>query len=281
MFPQSRYGACWPGRAEVPSDVPALGNGNVEKISLLGSTGSIGTQTLDIAEENPDKFEIVALSAGKNLDVLAEQIKKFKPKMVSISDGADVAKLREMIADMDGPAPELLYGEDGMDATYVESQKIDTLRHNKEKFRDTFHLDPDEPGFKDQKPADAEAETEDTESEVVAVAAADEDDDIPEVAAAKAATLEKVKALRLKLEETIKRNEDADELERIPREDLLIDEKFRDELIAEGDTRVAAAKEVLATHAMHQTRLNCNIWRIIMVVSVVEYHWWKINAGLR
>ena len=111
---QSRYGACWPGRAEVPSDVPALGNGNVKKISLLGSTGSIGTQTLDIAEEHPDKFEIVALSAGKNLDVLAEQIKKFKPKMVSISDGADVAKLREMIADMDGPAPELLHGEDGM-----------------------------------------------------------------------------------------------------------------------------------------------------------------------
>jgi len=111
---QSRYGACWPGRAEVPSDVPALGNGNVKKISLLGSTGSIGTQTLDIAEEHPDKFEIVALSAGKNLDVLAEQIKKFKPKMVSIGDGADVAKLREMIADMDGPAPELLYGEDGM-----------------------------------------------------------------------------------------------------------------------------------------------------------------------
>ena len=114
MFPQSRYGACWPGRAEVPSDVPALGNGNVKKISLLGSTGSIGTQTLDIAEENPDKFEIVALSAGKNLDVLAEQIKKFKPKMVSISDGADLEKLREMIKDMDGPAPELLYGEEGM-----------------------------------------------------------------------------------------------------------------------------------------------------------------------
>ena len=73
--------------------MPDLGNGNVKKISLLGSTGSIGTQTLDIAEENPDKFEIVALSAGKNLDVLAEQIMKFKPKMVSISDGADVARL--------------------------------------------------------------------------------------------------------------------------------------------------------------------------------------------
>ena len=119
--------------------------------------------------------------------------------------------------------------------------------------------DPDEPVFKDQKPADAEAETEDTESEVVAVAAADEDDDIPEVAAAKAATLEKVKALRLKLEETIKRNEDADELERIPREDLLIDEKFRDELIAEGDTRVAAAKEVLARDTLYTDYLGAKI----------------------
>ena len=46
-----------------------------------------------------------------------------------------------------GDVIQFLYGEDGMDATYVESQKIDTLRHNKEKFRDTFHLDPDEPGF--------------------------------------------------------------------------------------------------------------------------------------
>ena len=111
---QSRYGACWPGRADVPNDVPRLGNGNVKKISLLGSTGSIGTQTLDIAEEHPDKFEIVALSAGKNLDVLAAQIKKFKPKMVSIADGKDIATLKAMLKDMDGPLPELLYGPNGM-----------------------------------------------------------------------------------------------------------------------------------------------------------------------
>ena len=112
--PQSRYGACWPGRVPVPNDVPLLGNGNIKKISLLGSTGSIGTQTLDIAEEHPDKFEIVALSAGRNLDVMAEQIKKFKPKMVSISDGADVDTLKKMIKDMDGDQPEILFGPDGM-----------------------------------------------------------------------------------------------------------------------------------------------------------------------
>ena len=98
----------------MPNDVPLLGNGNIKKISLLGSTGSIGTQTLDIAEEHPDKFEIVALSAGRNLDVMAEQIKKFKPKMVSISDGADVDTLKKMIKDMDGDQPEILFGPDGM-----------------------------------------------------------------------------------------------------------------------------------------------------------------------
>uniref|UniRef100_A0A7S0XCR9 1-deoxy-D-xylulose-5-phosphate reductoisomerase n=1 Tax=Mantoniella antarctica TaxID=81844 RepID=A0A7S0XCR9_9CHLO len=111
---ESRYGACWPGRADAPKDAPLLGNGNVKKISLLGSTGSIGTQTLDIAAEHSDKFEIVALSAGKNLDVLAAQIRQFKPKMVSISDGADIQALKDLIKGMDGPMPEILYGADGM-----------------------------------------------------------------------------------------------------------------------------------------------------------------------
>jgi len=111
---ESRYGACWPGRCEVPADAALLGNGNIKKISLLGSTGSIGTQTLDICEEHPDKFEVVALSAGRNIGVLAEQVKKFKPKMVSISDGAQIEELKAAIAGMDGPEPEILYGADGM-----------------------------------------------------------------------------------------------------------------------------------------------------------------------
>ena len=45
-----------------------------QKFSLLGSTGSIGTQTLDIVEENPDKFAVTALAAGGNLELLAEQV---------------------------------------------------------------------------------------------------------------------------------------------------------------------------------------------------------------
>lgn len=52
---------------------------------------------------------------GKNLAVMAEQIKKFKPKMVSISDGDDIQKLKDLIKDMDGDMPEILYGADGKD----------------------------------------------------------------------------------------------------------------------------------------------------------------------
>ena len=46
-----------------------------------------------------------------------------------------------------GDVIQFLYGEDGMDATYVESQKLDTLRHDKKKFKNVFHMDPDEPSF--------------------------------------------------------------------------------------------------------------------------------------
>ena len=57
----------------------------MKKISLLGSTGSIGTQCLDIIRYNKD-IEVVALAAGSNIGLLKEQIKEFAPKYVSVSD---------------------------------------------------------------------------------------------------------------------------------------------------------------------------------------------------
>ena len=58
---ESRYGACWPERCVVPEVEKRLGEDGYKKtISLLGSTGSIGTQTLDIVAEHPDKFEVRA-----------------------------------------------------------------------------------------------------------------------------------------------------------------------------------------------------------------------------
>ena len=54
-------------------DRALLGMGKKKKLSLLGSTGSIGTQTLDICRERPEQFECVAMAAGSNLDLLANQ----------------------------------------------------------------------------------------------------------------------------------------------------------------------------------------------------------------
>ncbi|MEM1367581.1 MAG: 1-deoxy-D-xylulose-5-phosphate reductoisomerase, partial [Cyanobacteria bacterium P01_H01_bin.15] len=51
----------------------------MKAISILGATGSIGTQTLDIVENNPDKFRVVGLTAGRNVTLFAEQIRQFKP----------------------------------------------------------------------------------------------------------------------------------------------------------------------------------------------------------
>lgn len=57
----------------------------MKKISLLGSTGSVGTQTLEVVDQHPDEFEIVGLSAGKNIDRLIAQVNKYRPKIVSVA----------------------------------------------------------------------------------------------------------------------------------------------------------------------------------------------------
>ena len=58
----------------------------MRKISILGSTGSIGRQALEVIEKLPGKFEIIALTAGSNIDLLNEQIKKYKPKYAYAND---------------------------------------------------------------------------------------------------------------------------------------------------------------------------------------------------
>ena len=52
----------------------------MKRLTILGSTGSIGTQTLDVVRQNRDKFEVVAISANRSVDLLLEQIIEFKPK---------------------------------------------------------------------------------------------------------------------------------------------------------------------------------------------------------
>ncbi|MEP0755528.1 1-deoxy-D-xylulose-5-phosphate reductoisomerase [Trichocoleus sp. Lan] len=85
----------------------------MKAITLLGSTGSIGTQTLDIVAQNPEKFRIVGLAAGRNVPMLAAQIRQFRPEIVAICQEDKLSELKEAIADLD-PQPILLSGETGV-----------------------------------------------------------------------------------------------------------------------------------------------------------------------
>jgi 1-deoxy-D-xylulose-5-phosphate reductoisomerase len=99
----------------------------VKAITLLGSTGSIGTQTLDIVSEHPDKFRIVGLAAGRNVELFAAQIRQFRPQIAAISAAEKLSELQEAIKDLD-PQPILLAGEAGVIevAHYGDSQTVVT-----------------------------------------------------------------------------------------------------------------------------------------------------------
>ena len=83
----------------------------MKKISLLGSTGSIGVNTLDVVERYPEKFQVCALSAGSNVELFARQIRKFKPRLVALFDVTKVDILRELVADLD---VEIVSGPEGL-----------------------------------------------------------------------------------------------------------------------------------------------------------------------
>lgn len=94
------------------------------KISILGSTGSIGTQTLEVVDEQRD-IEVVAMSCGSSLKLLEKQIRKYHPKLVSVWKEEDAKSLRTSIADLD---VDILYGMDGLIAvaTYEEAETVVT-----------------------------------------------------------------------------------------------------------------------------------------------------------
>lgn len=83
----------------------------MKKIAILGSTGSIGTQTLDVVREHSDELQVVALAAGSNKERLKEQIKEFHPKLVSLSDEKKAQELKEELA---GEQVEVVCGMEGL-----------------------------------------------------------------------------------------------------------------------------------------------------------------------
>ncbi|KGG12132.1 1-deoxy-D-xylulose 5-phosphate reductoisomerase [Prochlorococcus sp. MIT 0601] len=86
---------------------------------MLGSTGSIGTQTLQIAEEFPEQFKVVGLTAGRNLNLLIEQIQRHNPEVVALADESLVPQLQQLLKNLsldEKPAklPELFGGQEGL-----------------------------------------------------------------------------------------------------------------------------------------------------------------------
>lgn len=81
----------------------------MKKISLLGSTGSIGTQCLDIIRENRDKYQVVALACGSNVDLLSEQIEEFSPVLAAVADEKAAQELQKNY-----PGTEILWGRQGL-----------------------------------------------------------------------------------------------------------------------------------------------------------------------
>ena len=85
----------------------------MKRIALLGSTGSVGVQTLAVVEANPDRFQVVALAAGRNAELLAEQVRRFRPALVSVVDADAAAKLRSLLG-ADAAAVGLAIGDEGL-----------------------------------------------------------------------------------------------------------------------------------------------------------------------
>ncbi|MBW4623002.1 MAG: 1-deoxy-D-xylulose-5-phosphate reductoisomerase [Cyanosarcina radialis HA8281-LM2] len=85
----------------------------MKAIAILGSTGSIGTQTLDIVAQYPDLFRVVGLAAGRNVAMLAEQIRQFRPEIVALCEAEKLPELQAAIAEVN-PQPILLAGNEGV-----------------------------------------------------------------------------------------------------------------------------------------------------------------------
>jgi len=69
----------------------------MKRISILGSTGSIGRSTLSVVESYPERFEVIALAAGRNIDAVFEQARRWKPQLLSVADEQDAETLRTQL----------------------------------------------------------------------------------------------------------------------------------------------------------------------------------------
>lgn len=98
----------------------------MKSISILGSTGSIGVNTLKVVEHLQDEFRVVALGAGSNIKVLAEQVKQFQPELVAVKDENCAKELLDRISDSKFQIPKIEVGKKGLIsvATHEKSEIV-------------------------------------------------------------------------------------------------------------------------------------------------------------
>jgi 1-deoxy-D-xylulose-5-phosphate reductoisomerase len=93
----------------------------MKRLAILGSTGSIGEQTLDVVANHPDRFDVVSIAAGRRVDRLIEQAKQFKPRVVSVGDPANVGPIRDALATSEVKGQvEVVSGDAGLEAVAIE-----------------------------------------------------------------------------------------------------------------------------------------------------------------
>lgn len=98
-------------------------NSEIKKLAILGSTGSIGTQALDVVQANPDKFQVEVLAAGSNADLLIQQSLKFRPNVAVINDVTQLAKVKDALLD---EGIKVYGGEDAL-ADVVQMESVDMV----------------------------------------------------------------------------------------------------------------------------------------------------------
>ena len=86
----------------------------MKRLAIIGSTGSIGQNTLRVVEHLSDRFRVFALAANSTVDVLAEQTGQFHPSVVAITDAARVDTFRNVCRTKGVPVPEVVTGEQGL-----------------------------------------------------------------------------------------------------------------------------------------------------------------------
>ena len=96
----------------------------MKQICILGSTGSIGTQALDVIEQHSDRYEVYCLTANNRYEMLAEQARKFRPAAVVIANKAHYEALKLLLADL--PDIKVYAGAKALDEI-VEAQPIDMV----------------------------------------------------------------------------------------------------------------------------------------------------------